>query len=158
MNVKCIFSKLFQLHPDLSERNQTDQSGNRKVYPWNESKCIYHSEIHYGYWSRMGCWHSVWNRRYNRIPFIRCLPNMLILVTSYPKITVFQKQAILICIIISEKLQTVSGGMFLNMLNSIPENMLKLPDISTKEHSHLHLVNSYDSFLVFWSKTNWMPN
>ena len=49
----------------------------------------------------------------------------MIPVTLSPKITVFQKPEILICVITLEKLLTVSGDMFLNMLNSIPENMLK---------------------------------
>ena len=78
--------------------------------------------------------------------------------------TMFQKQVTLICVIISEKLQTASGDMFLNMLDSMLKNMLKLPNISTREHSRLHLVSLYDSFLVCWSKTNctpaknWTPN
>ena len=42
--------------------------------------------------------------------------------------------------------------------------MLRYPNISTKEHSRLHLVNLYDSFLDCWPKTNctpaksWTPN
>ena len=35
--------------------------------------------------------------------------------------------------------------------------MLKLPSISTKEHSRLHLVNRYGLFLDCWSKTNCTP-
>lgn len=44
------------------------------------------------------------------------------------------------------------------------KNMLKFLSISTREHSHLHLVNLYDSFLDCWPKTNctpannWTPN
>mgnify|MGYP001632914718 CR=1 FL=1 len=88
----------------------------------------------------------------------------MILVILYRKITVFLKRATPISVIISEKPQTASGDMFLNMLTFIPESMLKLQGISIKEHSRLHLVNSYDLFLVCWSKTNctpaksWTPN
>ena len=37
------------------------------------------------------------------------------------------------------------------------KSTLRLPNISTREHSRLHLVNLYDSFLVCWSKTNCAP-
>ena len=40
----------------------------------------------------------------------------------------------------------------LNMLISMPENMLRYPNISTKEHSRLHLVNLYDSFWIAGQK------
>lgn len=51
----------------------------------------------------------------------------------------------------------VSGDMCRKTLNFILENMLKLPSISRRAHSRLHLVNSYASFLVCWPKTNCTP-
>ena len=81
-----------------------------------------------------------------------------------PKTTLFQKPEIPICAIIWEKPLTASGGMCLNMRITMPKNMLRFQSISTREHSRLHLVNLYDSFLDCWSKTNctlaksWAPN
>ena len=65
---------------------------------------------------------------------------------------------------ISVKQLTVSGVIFRNIRRITLKNMLKFLSISTREHSHLHLVNLYDSFLDCWPKTNctpannWTPN
>ena len=81
-----------------------------------------------------------------------------------PRITKCQRLEIPISATILVKLQTASESTALNMLTIMPENMLKQTNISTKEHSRLHLVNLYDSFLDCWSKTNctpaksWTPN
>ena len=67
------------------------------------------------------------------------------------------KSGIRICAIIWEKRLTASGSMCQNTLSIMQKNMLKLPSISTKEHSRLHLVNLYGLFLDCWSKTNCTP-
>ena len=83
---------------------------------------------------------------------------------SFLRITICRKLGIPIFATILAKRQTASGSTSLNMLISMPENMLRYPNISTKEHSRLHLVNLYDSFLDCWPKTNctpaksWTPN
>ena len=97
--------------------------------------------------------------KYAGLTWLKTIP-----VTSFPKITRFRKLVILICAITWEKQQTVSEGIFRNTTNTIRKSMLKSPNISTREHSRLHLVNSYDSFLDCWPKTNctpaksWTPN
>src|SRR5699024_7569960 len=83
---------------------------------------------------------------------------------SFLRITKCRKLGIPIFATILAKRQTASGSTSLNMLISMPENMLRYPNISTKEHLRLHLVNLYDSFLDCWPKTNctpaksWTPN
>ena len=80
------------------------------------------------------------------------------------KISGSQKPEIPTFATISGKRLTASGNTFLNTRNTMPENMLRRQDISIREHSRLHLVNSYDSFLDCWPKTNctpaknWTPN
>src|SRR5699024_6615341 len=73
---------------------------------------------------------------------------------SFLRITKCRKLGIPIFATILAKRQTASGSTSLNMLISMPENMLRYPNISTKEHLRLHLVNLYDSFLDCWPKTN----
>ena len=75
----------------------------------------------------------------------------------FPRTIKSQKSGIRICAIIWEKRLTASGSMCQNTLSIMQKNMLKLPSISTKEHSRLHLVNLYGLFLDCWSKTNCTP-
>lgn len=73
------------------------------------------------------------------------------------EVTLLSKRATPICVTTLVRQPTVSGGMSLNIRPTMPRNILKSPSISTKEHSHLHLVNLYDLFLNSWSKANYIP-